>query len=142
MDDYMGIIEERVISGQTGSQWALQSFAAMKEHGVAGERLGALTRATISRQIEGRPGHTWPLARIEEAGGWKFHYLTVEQLMLTDLFTVSEDDPVDLVANLMDWARIRQVPVEDKEHHLLGLVSHRAVLRTLAPAAHEERAVP
>jgi CBS domain-containing protein len=142
IDRYLGIIEERVTSGQTGSQWILQSFAAMKEHGVEGERLGAITRATIDRQLEGSPVHTWPLATIEEAGGWKHHYLKVEQLMLTDLFTVQEDEPVDLVANLMDWGRIRHVPVEDKDHHLLGLVSYRGVLRALARAAHEEHSNP
>src|SRR5437867_863665 len=142
VDRYLGIIEERVGSGQTGSQWIHRSYAAMKEHGVEGERLGAITRATIDRQVEGRSVHTWPLARIDEAGGWKHHYLKVEQFMLTDLFTVQEDEPVDLVANLMDWGRIRQVPVEDKEHRLRGLVSYRSVLRAFARGAHDGRGAP
>ena len=34
-----------------------------------------------------------------------------------------------MVANLMIWERIRHVPVEDHEHQLVGLVTHRAVLR-------------
>jgi CBS domain-containing protein len=37
-----------------------------------------------------------------------------------------------MVANLMVWERIRYVPVEDKDHRLLGLISYRAVLRALA----------
>ena len=68
--------------------------------------------------------------------------MRVEQFMLTDLFTVQEDEPVDLVANLMDWGRIRHVPVEDYEHHLVGLVSYRGVLRVLARGAHENRDTP
>jgi len=34
-----------------------------------------------------------------------------------------------MVANLMIWERIRHVPVEDLEHHLVGVVTHRAVMR-------------
>ncbi len=52
--------------------------------------------------------------------------------MSTDLLTVREDEPIDLVANLMDWHRIHHVPVEDNEHRLVGLVSHRPLLRFLA----------
>jgi CBS domain-containing protein len=44
---------------------------------------------------------------------------------------VHADDPVDLVANLMGWERIRHVPVEDSDHRLIGLISYRSVLRFL-----------
>ena len=43
--------------------------------------------------------------------------------MTTDLFTVHADDPIEMVANLMIWERIRHVPVEDNEHRLVGLVT-------------------
>jgi CBS domain-containing protein len=52
--------------------------------------------------------------------------------MTTDLFTVNQDELVDVVASLMDWEHIRHVPVEDGEHRLVGLVTHRALLRLLA----------
>jgi CBS domain-containing protein len=52
--------------------------------------------------------------------------------MSTDLLTVNEEEPIDLVANLMDWHRIHHVPVEDDEHRLVGLVSHRPLMRFLA----------
>jgi len=42
---------------------------------------------------------------------------------------VQADDAIEMVANLMLWERIRHVPVEDAEHRLVGLVTHRAVLR-------------
>ena len=51
--------------------------------------------------------------------------------MTTDLFTVQADDPIEMVANLMSWERIRHVPVEDNDHRLVGLVTYRAVLRFL-----------
>jgi hypothetical protein len=55
--------------------------------------------------------------------------------MTTDLVVVADSDPVELVANLMDWHKIRQVLVEDGEHRLVGLVSYRTILRLVARGA-------
>ena len=52
--------------------------------------------------------------------------------MATDLFTLRPDDLVDLAASVMDWRHIRHVPVEDERGHLVGLVTHRALLRLLS----------
>jgi len=49
--------------------------------------------------------------------------------MSTDLFTVRPDDLVELVARLMEWRDVRHVPVEDDAGRLVGLVSHRSLLR-------------
>src|SRR5262249_46149767 len=54
------------------------------------------------------------------------------QFMATDLFTLRPDDLVDLAASVMDWRHIRHVPVEDEEGRLVGLVTHRALLRLLS----------
>ena len=74
----------------------------------------------------------WTLAQLDEGGGWEHDFLRVEQIMSTDFHTVHEDDPLSLVANLMDWHRIRQVLVEDGHGHLVGIVSYRALLKLLA----------
>jgi CBS domain-containing protein len=131
-DRYLGVIEQRVRTGRTGSRWMLQSLASMRDHGTPAERLNALTAAIVSRQTENRPVHEWELAGLQEAGGWRHNYLRIEQYMSTDLYTVHADDPVELAANLMEWHRIRHVPVEDHEHRLIGLVTYRQVLRLLA----------
>ena len=132
IDRYLQVIEERVESKMTGSQWILSSLAGMKDHGTPGERLSALTAATVNRQRDGKPIAQWELARLDEAGGWKQHYVKVEQFMTTDLFTVHAEEPVDLVASLMDWERIRHVPVEDHDSRLVGLISYRALIHLLA----------
>jgi len=132
IDRYFGVLDQRVRCGLNGSEWQLQSIQAMAAQGSLASRLHALTAATAARQKEDRPVHTWPLARIEEGGGWKHTFHKVEQYMTTDLFTVHEDEPVELVANLMDWERIRHVPVEDHAHRLVGLVSYRSLLRLMA----------
>jgi len=132
IDLYLGLLQERVETGRTGAQWMLESWAATKEAGTRAERLATLTAASVGRQKGKEPVHTWPLASIDEAGGWQEHYLRVAQLMTTDLFTVTEDELVDLAASMMDWRNIRHVPVEDNEHRLVGLVTHREILRLLA----------
>jgi CBS domain-containing protein len=132
IERYLDTVEARVDSLRTGSRWQMHSLADMGEKGTLEERMAALVAATVERQRHGRPIHEWGRAEIGEAGGWKPSYLRVEQYMSTDLLTVNEEEAIDLVVNLMDWHRIHHVPVEDNEHRLVGLVSHRPLLRFLA----------
>ena len=129
VDLYLGTVEERVRSERTGSQWQLASLEGLGRKGPLSERLSAITAAIADRQQRGQPVHTWEPARLDEGGGWKQNYLRVEHCMDTDLVTVREDEPVDLVANLMVWNNIRHVLVEDADHRLVGMVSQRALLR-------------
>ena len=55
--------------------------------------------------------------------------LRVEEFMQTDLFTAQKDDIIELVAELMDWRKIRYMPVEDAKGKLVGLISSRLLLR-------------
>ena len=129
---YLDIIKSRVESGQTGSQWQLDSLANMKE-GTRAERLGALVAGMVERQKEGKPVHEWSLATLDEGySPESMQKSRVEDYMDTDLFTVHEQETVEFVAYLMDWQRIRHVLVEDHKHRLVGLVSHRSLLRHMA----------
>jgi CBS domain-containing protein len=91
-----------------------------------------LTSEILANQKQGEPIHRWPL--IEKTGGddWEHGYRTVGQFMSTDLFTVSPEDLIDFAASVMDWRHIRHVPVEDGEGRLVGLVSHRGLLRMIS----------
>jgi len=132
IDRYLGIIEARVESGRTGAQWLLDSLAGMRADRTMAERLAALTAGTLTRQRSNRPVHEWEPVVLSEAGGWQRSFLRVEQYMTTDLCTVHQDEVIDLAASLMDWRRVRHVPVEDDRHRFVGLVSYRALLRYMA----------
>lgn len=132
VDRYLDVVEERVRSRQTGAQWQLDSYARMKDQGTRAERLSAIVAAMCTHQKMGAPVHRWPLARLEDAPLRRMQHSRVEQYMSTDLFTVNEEELVELVACLMDWQRIRHVLVEDNHHRLVGLVTHRTLLRYLA----------
>ncbi len=132
VERYLGVIERRVRSGRTGSRWALVSLAAMQHQGTSGQRLNSLTAAMVTRQRGGTPVAEWTSASFDEGGQWQHNFASVEQLMVTDLVSVSPDDPLELVAHLLDWHRIRQVLVEESDGTLVGLVSYRAIVRAFA----------
>jgi CBS domain-containing protein len=136
IERYLGVIEARVRADQTGAQWALRSLAQMPAHSGREQRLRSLTAAMLqAQQVEQaeQPGHTWPLATLREGDeDFRSSFQTVDQFMTTDLFTVHPEDLVDLAATVMDWEHVRHVPVEDDEGRLVGLLSHRALLRMVA----------
>lgn len=123
------LIEQRVRRKKTGSQWMLDSFAKLKEEGTLEETLVAITAAIVHRQKKGKPVYQWKLAKLTEAGNWINKFLRVEQIMSTELFTVQEDDLIDLVANIMDWKHIRHVPVENENGSLVGLITSGILLK-------------
>ncbi len=132
IDKYLGIVEERVRSGRTGARWMLNSLAALDDHEPGDMRARTLTATILARQKENKPVHEWKLAEAGELTDWSQSYQTVGQFMATDLFTVRPDDLVDLAASLMEWRHIRHVPVEDEDGRLVGLVTHRGLLRLLS----------
>jgi CBS domain-containing protein len=126
---YLTVIDERVRSGRTGARWQLSSWNSLRDRSTPAERANALVAATAQRQLTGRPVSDWERARLDEANTSKGNYARVENYMTSDLFTMQADDAIEMAANLMIWERIRHVPVEDHDHRLVGLVTHRAVLR-------------
>ena len=62
--------------------------------------------------------------------------------MDTDILTVNEHEPVELVAQLMDWNNVRYVLVEDDENRLVGQVSQRGLLRLIGNYHPDRRESP
>lgn len=129
IDLYLGIIEKRVESGRTGSQWQLTSFNKMKDMVTKDEALVAVTGSMYKQQIKNKPVHEWELAGISDAGTFLNRYKVIDQLMSTDLFTVKENDPLDLAANVMDWRNIRHLPVENSTGKLVGILNCKMLSR-------------
>jgi CBS domain-containing membrane protein len=55
--------------------------------------------------------------------------MQVKDLMSKDLFVLYADDSLLLAEEMMQWKRIRHVPVVDRHYNLKGLVTHRDMLR-------------
>ena len=50
-------------------------------------------------------------------------YRRVHQIMSNKLYTVFEEDLIDLVPNIMKWNQVRHMLVENREGDLVGLVT-------------------
>ena len=140
VDRYLGVIEERVRSQQTGSQWMLSSLGKM-QGSPKDVRIRSLVSAIAKNQRKGAPVHTWPPAELYRTQDWFPSYRTVGQFMSTDLFTVRPTDPVGLAARTMEWRQIRHVPVEDDHGELIGLLSFRDLLKLIAKPGQEVEGV-
>ncbi|WP_428236059.1 glutamate-cysteine ligase family protein [Gracilimonas sp.] len=134
IDTYLGVIEERVKSAQTGSYWVVKSYGNLVKESNRDQALTAITSAMMKNQNKGEPVHKWGLAKLEDLENWKPSSLMVEEFMTTDLFTVHKDDILEFVANLLDWRKIRYLPVEDDQKHLIGLITMRQLLREYSKA--------
>jgi len=129
IDLYIGIIEERVKEGKTGSNWVVDSFISLEKKALKQEAIVALTAAMYKRQIKGDPVHMWNKAELDEAGRWLERCIFVDQIMSTDLFVVKDEDLIDLAASIINWKHIRHVPVEDKNGKFTGLITSRIILK-------------
>ncbi|HYV11680.1 MAG TPA: CBS domain-containing protein [Pyrinomonadaceae bacterium] len=142
IDKYLGIIEERTRSGQTGARWIMKSVSAKGNSASTDGGRRRLTVAMLANQKQGQPVHRWPTIENADSEEWEDGYRTVGQFMSTDLFTVSPDDPIDLAASVMDWRHIRHVPVEDQEGRLVGLVTHRGLLHLISNGNRSKESKP
>ena len=131
IDLYLGIIQERAESHMNGARWQLRSYTELIKKSSRDEALTVLTAAMIKNQQSGIPGHKWEMPSLNDISEYKPSQLKVSEFMVTDLFTVQKSDIIELVAEMMDWQKLRYAPVEDIKGNLVGLVSRRLILRSL-----------
>ncbi len=141
--NYLGTIRERVNNGQTASNWMINNYAQLiSDDNPKEQALAAITTATIKNQKKGEPVHKWGRVRMEDLEHWQPSSLLVEEFMTTDLFTAQQDDILEFVANLIEWRKIRYVPVEDENHQLIGLVTMRGLFRQYSKKVNHEEEPP
>ncbi len=129
IDRYIGVIEDRVATGVTGAMWIINSYSKLAKDGPKEEAITSVTAAIINNQEKNLPVAQWKEATFKDVSVWEPQKLLIEEFMTTDLFTVRENDVLELVADMMDWKKIRYVLVEDKKGKLVGLLSSRMLLR-------------
>ena len=59
--------------------------------------------------------------------------ITIDELMTSDPFTLSENDSLDDARNIMTEKHFRHIPITNSDKHLLGLVTQRDVLEATVP---------
>ena len=132
ISDYLGIIKERVKKKTNGAIWMLDSYSHLLKQKVSkDETLSTLTYAIMTNQKKDLPIHKWKKADLSDLREYKPFRLKVAEFMQTDLFTCERQDMIELVGEMMDWKKIRYVPVENAEGILEGLVTSRHITRHL-----------
>jgi CBS domain-containing protein len=129
INKYLDIIEARAREHKTGARWMLRTYTALIDQVTHDEAITAVTAAIVKNQKENKPVHTWVEATAGDLEEWRPSKLKVEEFMSTDLYTVQKEDLIELVAEIMDWRRIRYMPVENQKGELVGLISSRMLLR-------------
>jgi CBS domain-containing protein len=107
----------------------LRTYTKLKKQTTEDEALSVLTCATIEKQADNQPVHTWTEPELHDLKDYQPGQLKVSEFMSTDLITVQKDDIIQLVAEMMDWRKVRYTPVEDQKGKLIGLVTSRKLLR-------------
>ncbi len=128
---YLGIIEQRAKLHMNGARWQLRAYTKLIAETNPDEALSCLTAAIINNQQKDIPVHKWKLPNLDELKEYRPSKIKVEEFMETDLFTVQQDDIIELVAEMMDFRKIRFMPVENTKGKLIGLVTLRLIMRHL-----------
>ena len=125
---YLEIIRARTEQARTGSRWILNSYQHLRQQcSQDDEAWMAITAGMLERQNTGKPVHTWDLASVQEAGSWRNRFRNLAQVMTQKLYTVQEDDIVDLATHIMTWKNIGHIPVE-KQGTLVGIITKDAII--------------
>lgn len=122
-EKYLGILQERVQSAKTGATWTLNSFNSLIRSNLEDTALAGITGAMRKRQQQNLPVHLWEIANQDEIDNGPHRYQRIDQIMSKKLFTVFEEDLIDLVPNIMKWNQIRHMLVENRQGELVGLVT-------------------
>jgi CBS domain-containing protein len=141
IDRYLGAIEGRAIKHMNGARWLLRGYTKLIKEVGKDEVLTTLTAATLQNQLKETPIHEWPSPETVDLAEYKPMTLTVGECMTTELFTVQKDDIIELVGEMMDWRKIRYMPVEDEKGKLLGLVTSRLIIRELLKDKKQEKVI-
>jgi CBS domain-containing protein len=118
---YLNIIKNRVKS-HTGAQWAVKSYRNLLKNHKPFEAAQTLTANMYSKQQKGYPISEWSPLTVNSLTPFKSEKL-VKNIMSTDIFSVRENDSIELVLNLMRWKKINHMPVINNNIEIVGLLS-------------------
>jgi CBS domain-containing protein/gamma-glutamylcysteine synthetase len=129
IDRYLGVIEERAKNHMNGARWQLRAFTKLSKEVTRDEALSVLTASMIENQAKNAPVHQWKMPEVSDLKTYRPTKLFVDEFMSTDLLTAHKGDLIELVAELMNWRKVRYMPVEDSKGRLSGLITNRKLLR-------------
>ena len=128
INKYLNVIQARVEAEVTGSSWAIHNFRSLSKN--YGEVLAEkeLVKQSVEYQRANIPIHEWDNINGKEMVSLNLD-LTVDHIMSTDIYSVSESASIELIISMLDWNDIHHLPVENSEGDLVGLITDGLVVR-------------
>jgi CBS domain-containing protein len=123
IDEYLGVIEKRIINNQTGSQWIIRNYRAARKKIDKDSTLKLLTLTMAENGRNNIPVYAWKWLNLDKKLSIQNKFEKVSQVMTSDLFVVRETDMVHLVMKIMEWRHFHRMPVEGNKGQLLGLLT-------------------
>jgi len=136
IDRLLSIIEKRMITGKNGASWQMHNFGKLLKDSTPSEASVQLTKRMFANQISGLPVHEWEDLPSDHL--FKKEFTRVKDVMETDLYTVQEEDSLELVVNMMDWHLIRHIPVENTKKEMVGIINTHGLIHFLAQGNRNE----
>lgn len=130
IENYLAIIKKRVALSKTGSKWITRNKRLLEKKYSSFETKVILTKRIYRNQKENIPIHRWRDFKFDNES-LPDAKNKVYKVMTKELFVISPDDLVDLVAKIMEWKNIRHVPVINKENKIVGMIN-KELLATLS----------
>lgn len=122
---YLKIIEDRVSSEQTGSEWVINNYRELQKKYKPSVALRLLVKKAIRKQNADMPVHEW--SSIQKEMQQPFHLDDdrdlVEDIMNQEVITIRDNVSLEAVRNMMTWQGFNHLPVEDTEGNIVGLLS-------------------
>lgn len=131
IDKYLSVIEQRVEKEMTGADWTIANFRRLSKHYGEDIAQKELVRQMIEYQKKNIPLYEWTDIELRD---YKLseQESTVQQLMSTNIYSVNENDSIELVRSILDWNNIHHLPVEDSDGNLVGMITDGTMDRLLA----------
>jgi gamma-glutamylcysteine synthetase len=132
VDRYLEVIERRVQSGRTGAQWMLDSLECIDGEGRPDERYRALTARDARAAVDGQARARVAAGRGRELGQRARQLPHGRASTCPPTSHRASRGPDRSRGERDGLGAPAHVPVEDHEGHLVGLVTHRQLLRQVS----------
>ena len=118
---YLEIIKNRITSNN-GSQWITKSYRNLLKTRKRFEAIQILTSKMYAKQQKEYPISSWNIVKKDTTQEFSPKKI-VKHVMSSDIFSVDENDSLDLVINIMKWKKFNHMPVINNDKELVGLLS-------------------
>ncbi len=118
---YLEVIENR-IKKRNGASWTIDSYRNLCKKKKKNEARQVLTAQMYLNQEKDIPVSEWEILSPDTTTTFNIKKL-VHHVMSTEIFSVEEKDPLELVVHMMRWNNIHHMPVVKGDKELVGLLS-------------------